>query len=195
MAQQLRDGTGGGFLSKVNNQNQLVVRAVSAAQQTQSAVRGEYYEAFTGLINLTDANETGVLSLAPTPAGLVIVIDVIYIDTFDSTGGTGSGKFRYYRNPTISGGVAITPVNNNFGDETAIPGVFLQGPTVSGGINFATANLGASGFLALEEEKIVVPSGFIFALTYTAPAGNLGMDYSANIGMYLLEETLFGKVK
>lgn len=195
MAEQIRDGTGDGFLTKVNNQNQLVVRSVTAAQQTQSAVRGEYYEAFTGLINLTDANETGVLSLAPTPAGLVVVIDVIFIDTFDSTGGSGSGKLRYYRNPTVSGGSTITPVNNNFGDETAIPGVFRSSPTVSGGTNFATANLGANGFLALEEEKIVVPAGFIFAITYTPPAGNLGMDYSANIGMYLLDETLFGKVK
>lgn len=195
MAEQIRDGTGDGFLTKVNNQNQLVVRSVTAAQQTQSAVRGEYYEAFTGLINLTDANETGVLSLAPTPAGLVVVIDVIFIDTFDSTGGSGSGKLRYYRNPTVSGGSTITPVNNNFGDETEIPGVFRSSPTVSGGTNFATANLGANGFLALEEEKIVVPAGFTFAITYTAPAGNLGMDYSANIGMYLLDETLFGKVK
>ena len=195
MTQQLRDGTGDGFLAKVNNQNQLVVRDVSVQQQTQSAIRGEYYEAHSGLINITDANEIGLISLAPTPAGLVVVIDVIYVDTFASTGGSGSGKFRYYRNPTISGGTTINPVNNNFGDETVLPGTFLKSPTISGGINFATANIASDNFLALQEEKIVVPPGFSFAITITPPAGNLGMDVSANIGMYTIDETLFGKVK
>ncbi len=109
----LRDGKGRGYLAAVNSNNQLIVRTTSVQQHTKSTVDGNYYEATTGVVTLTNAAETGIIYLKNLEQNYLIV-DKVFLDVWASTGGSGGGNLKYYKNPTITGGSAIVPANTNF---------------------------------------------------------------------------------
>jgi len=54
MVDMIKDGTGKGYLAKVNDDNQLITRATAVEQRLHSSVDGMYYEASTKEITITD---------------------------------------------------------------------------------------------------------------------------------------------
>ena len=117
MPDTIRDGQGRGYLAGVNSDNQLVTRSTSLEQRGKSAIDGNYYEGTTGLITITDANETPIIYIKndETDSNIFFVIDKVFIDVFTSTGGAGGDlTIKYYRNPTISGGSDATANCTNF---------------------------------------------------------------------------------
>jgi hypothetical protein len=185
----IQDGAGKGYKAKVNSENNLIIRNTSIEQHTNSAINGKYYEATTGLITLTDAVETGVLYLKNNES-TYMVIDKFFLDVWASANGVGGGKMRYYKNPTVTGGSALTPVNTNFSFPDVL-GLDLKGlTTMTGGTVWYVGYFAASSTMVVDEEKFCVPPGYGFGLSIEAPASNTSMVLSVNIAFYRFDINL-----
>ena len=184
---QIKDGTGKGFLAKVNKDNQLVTRAVSVEQRLKSALNDNYFEVTTGIINLANAVATPILYLKNDNVDKSIIIDRVFYDTFTSVSGVGSGKLLYVKNPTIAGGTDIVPNICNFGSNQTAEGTFKKSLTTMTGTTFWTASILEESSAALEEGRIVLPVGSSIGIIITAPTSNTDMDIAVNIGFYYFD--------
>jgi len=186
---QIRDGKGRGFSAGVNNDNQLMTRATSLEQRLESSIDGHYYEATTEEITLTDAVETPMIWIKndDTDTNNRIVIDRVFFDVWESTGGTGGGTLEYYKNSTITGGTDIVPVNSNFGNGDTMVGTFKKSMTTQvdgGGTHWWWAYVTPGTSNTIEEGRIVIPPGYSFGINYTAPSGNTSQKISINVAMF-----------
>jgi len=192
MPDVIRDGTGKGFLAAVNSNNQLVTRATAIEQRLVSAIDKNYYEATTGQITLTDAVETGIIYIE-NGEDLLIIIDRVFFDIWESTSGTGGGILKYYINPTVAGGSAIVPTNTYFDSSNTLSGTFSKSLSSISGTAWWTAYISAGTSSALEEGRIVIPKGRSFGISITAPASNTSMKVSIDIAMFLFDPLLLGQ--
>ena len=183
----LKDGTGKGYLAKINSDNQLITRATAVTQHTKSAVDGHYHEVHSGQITLVNATETGIIYLKNGDNNNII-IDKVFIDIWSSTGGSGGGTMKYYKNPTITGGTDIIPTNTNFSKNDDLTGTFKKSlTTVTGGTNWWTGYFDDATSIVIDEEKICIPNGYSFVITCAAPTGNTSMIIAINIALYVLD--------
>ena len=192
MPETIRDGKGRGYLAQVNSDNQLVTRAATNAQRLISTIDGQYYEATTGQITLTDAAEKPFIYIKnEITDGKVIVIDRVFWDIWTSTGGSGGdGILEYYRNPTITGGTDIVPHNTNFRNTGGAEGTFKKNLTTMTGTHWWYGYITDKTSVALEEGRIVIPSGSSFGITVEAPTGNTSMVVAINVAFYYLNTSL-----
>jgi len=192
MPETIRDGKGRGYLAAVNADNQIITRSTIIEQRLMSTLDLNYYEATTGQITLTDAVETGIIYLRnDITTNLNIIIDRVFWDTWSSTSGSGAdGTVKYYKNLTVTGGTDIVPTNTNFGSVSTAEGTFKKGLTTMTGTNWWTGYITDKTSLAIEEARIVVPSGTSFGISVAAPTGNTSMKISINIAFYYLDTTL-----
>ena len=165
----IRDGTGGGAIAKVNDENRLTVQAESFSNISISSIRRA--GAFSvgteeNVVSLTAAaGESGVLYFKNDSQ------DVVLIDSF-AVSQDVAGYWSLYRNPTagtlITGGTSITPCNLNFGSgrnlvSTAVYG--SSGATVTDGKVVLKGRVPAS-FISLDiKDAAVLNNGDSFALT------------------------------
>ena len=190
MPDMIKDGSGRGFLASVNSDQELVVRATAVEQRLAAALDENYYEVTTGQVTLTDANETGIVYIQ-NDGSQVIVIDRVFYDIWE-TDGSDSGILRYYINPTISGGTTVTPINTNFGSRNTIEAATSRSLTTMIGTVWWTAQILPPLSAALEEGRIVIPSGSSFGISVEAPTGNTSMAVSINVAVYNFDQSLIG---
>ena len=190
MAEQIKDGKGTGKLAHVNEDNQLVTRAISVEQRLKATIDGNYYEATTGKVTLTNATETGLIYLKNSHATKVMVIDRVFWDIWASTGGSGGGTLRYYKDVTVTGGTAITPNITLYGQPDAATGTFLKSVTTISGTEWWTGFIEASTSIALDEGRIILPANATHLISAAAPTGNTSMDISINVAFYYFNTDL-----
>ena len=194
MPNTIRDGKGRGYQAAVNSKNQLSTRATAVEQRLKSAIDGHYYETTSGVVTLTDTAETGIIYLKndTTIPNYVLVIDRVFYDTWTSTGGSGAdGTLRYYKNPTVTGGTDIVPTNTSFSAIAGASGTFKKSVTsIDTGTVWWSAYLTDKSSTALEEGRIVLQSGYSFAISVAAPTGNTSMKVAINVAFYYLDTTL-----
>ena len=196
MPNTIIDGSGGAYRAKVNSDLELVTRSTQVAQRLKSVVDSNYYEMHTasgGIINLSTATETPVAYLKNDDPDKILVIDRVFYDWFASTGGTGNGTWRFYRNPTVTGGSSLTPINTNFGSAETPTGTFTKSPATMSGTQWVQARFSASTSLAIVQEGIVLPQGGGLGISMTAPSGNTSMDVSINVAFYVLDQSLLSR--
>ena len=190
MPDTIRDGKGRGFVAGVNSKNRLLVRSTGIEQFVKSSYEGNYFEASTGKITLTDANEKGIIYLKnDSPEGHLLVIDRVFWDLWTSTGGAGNGTLKYYRNPTYTGGTVIVPNNTLFSMLSQAPVTCLKALTTLTGTDWWTARIAASESVCSDEGRMALPPGYAFGLSIAAPAGNTSMDVSVNVAFYIIDLT------
>ena len=192
MSDVIKDGTGQGFLAKINKDNQLVTRATAVEQRLKSASDGNYFEATTGKVTLANTTETGIIYLKNTnTSGLILVIDRVFWDFFTSTDGTGAdGTLIYYKNPTITGGTDIVPNNTNFSSTKSALGDFKKSLTAISGTAWWTAYITDKQSIALDEGRIVLGVNDTFGISISAPTGNTSMVVAVNVAFYYLDAEL-----
>ena len=192
MPDMIRDGRGRGYLAAVNSDQQLITRAVGVEQRLKSTIDQRYYEATTGQVTLLNANETGIIYIQNT-GDEIIVVDHVFYDIWETTGGSNSGILRYYINPTITGGTVITPVNTNFGSRKTLEATTYRSLTTIAGDVWWTAQILPPLSAALEEGRIVIPTSSTFGISIEAPTGNTSMAVSINVAMYNFDPALVGE--
>lgn len=184
MSTTIRDGKGRGYLAAVNQENRLVVTAQVIEERLAATLDELYFEATTGKVTLTDANETGIIYVMNDSSDYDLVIDRVFYDVWASSGGSGGGTLKYYKNPTITGGTSITPTNTNFGSRRDCDVTAKKSLTTISGTVWWTAYFSPSSSTALTEGRIVLKDGDSFAISVEAPTGNTSMDISINIAFY-----------
>jgi len=193
MPDTIRDGQGRGFLAGVNKDNQLVTRTTSLDQRGKSAIDGNYYEGTTGLITLTDANETAMLYVKndETDSNSFFMIDKIFVDVWASTGGAGGNlTIKYYRNPTVTGGSSADAYCTNFATSGTASFTLTKSLTTMTGDVWWIGQGTDSSAIAIDEGKFCVPPGYSFGVSITAPTSNSSMDVNINIAGYVLNTAL-----
>jgi hypothetical protein len=187
----IKDGVGKGFSAQVNKDHQLITRATALNQHTKSVVDGNYFEATTGLLELTTAAETGVIYVKNSE-DTTIIVDKVFFDVWPSTGGdTNGGTLRYYKNPDVTGGSSIIPTNTNFKYTVGEAGSDLKDlNTMTGGTVMWIMYFEPQNSLTINEEKIAIPPGYSIGISVAAPTGNSSMYINLNVAFYRLDEEL-----
>lgn len=186
----IKDGSGGSSFAKVDSANRLYTFSTIQDEFTLGVSEGEAFSISTGVINLTSANESGVLYFKNLEDRDVIVKE-LFIQTGISTGGSGDVIRTDYIAPTggtlISAASAGIKINLNAGslktiDMTVYKGV--EGSTVSG----ALASL--DSLLRLDNNFVqstgtILTKGSALAMTITPPTGNTSMNVSVTLTLFI----------
>ena len=191
MSDTIKDGKGRGYLAGVNSDNQLLTRATAIEQRLVSAIDGNYFEATTGVVTLTDAAELDILYIKYTGTK-ALIIDRVFYDTWASTAGVANtGILKYYHTITsVTGGTAATVTNTNFLTPNSLDATATKSTAFTGGSVWWTGLLTAGGSVALEEGRIVLLPNASFGISVQAPTSNSSMNVNINVGMYELNTDL-----
>ena len=145
----IKDGTGTGKTTKVDNNNQIHTFSVTRTDIQDSVFKGNAYNINTGAIGLTSSTESAVLYFknneAPVNGETAISIDAVAVG-IDSSGTTnGDAIITLIRNPTA--GTIVDSANNvdinqnrNFGSSKALDSLAYKGAegnTFTDGQDFA----------------------------------------------------------
>lgn len=181
MSDTLLDGHGRGYQARVNSDGMQVTRAVQVTQALYATLEQYYYEATTAQVTLTTANETGLIYILNTSNTNNMVVDRVFIDIWESTGGSGSGLWRYYANPTITGGTTVIPANTNLGSPYAAEVTCLKSLTTMTGTAWYTGQFLAPIGIVSDEGRLIIAPSKSFGITIQAAAGNTSMKVSINV--------------
>jgi hypothetical protein len=134
MADMIRDGKGGGYLARVDDENRLRVFGTTQSEDYAATKAGRSYNINTGIITLTDSVDTPVIYFKNTGTD-PFHITAIAVGLGPSTGGSGGiPKITVVRNPT-AGTIIDTPVavdiesNRNFGSPLTLNADIYKGAT------------------------------------------------------------------
>jgi len=189
MADQLLDGTGGGYLQRVGSDNRSQVRAVIEYEVIHRTENGDSFNWNTGLISVSSDS---ALIYIKNSSDKQMVITNIAMGIFDGLSYTDAPYLTVLRNPTagdlISDATAVDMASNrNAGSTLVTDGLVYKGKdggTVSGGENLGILLLGKTG-RSFFEIDLILTKGTSFALHLT---GNISSGsanvYAAFIGYY-----------
>lgn len=188
---QIKDGTGKGFVAAVNQQNEMLVKAIRATiEHTVSSRDGEAYHAHTATTANTLTISTGetikMLYLENTSGTLDLVIEKI-----NGSVDTAGVELLYTRNTTLGSVGAnnvFEPVNANFSsgkqaratchswDETGTAGI----TGISGGAVITTHILDPGPFFDPIDGFMVLKRGNNIVVTLVNGTGG---DIEAEVGI------------
>ena len=193
MAEQIKDGTGFGYLAKVDSTHRLETHAITETTIANAVHRGKAWNVGTGIISLTGNATASALMYVKNNGSLHLVIDLYVFITGASTGGSGNMKVEIMRNPT--GGTLISAPSGsidatsmNFGSSN-VPNATIsygaEAKTLTGEDDILRSQTTASNRLLL---GIIthLPGGASVGLRVTTPAGNSAMDIECIMEMYEL---------
>lgn len=187
---QLEDGSGKGYLARVDETNRVRTRTVSESEQNEQASLGLAYSIPSGFITLTNTAESAIFWLRNDESQDLLITRFL-ASVRKSTGATENhARVLIYYNPTgmTSGtSTSLTPVNLNFGSSNTLSntseigqqGAALTGATLFGGFVIPTESLTS------ESSSIVLPKGAAIGVTCVPPAGNTSLQVGVGISCHL----------
>lgn len=190
MAEQIKDGVGKGYLAQVDSDNRLRARTTTESEEIFANRKGNAYNLNTGIINMTDANETTIFYMKNNEENDFVVTAVV-VGAWNSANGDGFDMYStFVRNPTT--GDIITNANNvdinsnrNYGSSNTLSANVYKGAsgeTVVNGTDHILIRITeeSRNFITINE---IIPKGSSFAVNITPPTSNDGMNvYVAVIG-------------
>lgn len=188
MGFEINDGTGQGWIAKVDSTNRLKTRSISENGRVEGSANGETFIIGSPFLTQGGTAENGLLYFKFDEDM------AFYATTFSSqarftTGGTTSNYLiQAYRDisPSALTGtwVDTTPLNLNFGSSNALAGTFKWG-SPTGATGFSGNPIIQLGFpintFNQIESALVFPKGSSILLTVTPPSGNTSMPVNFNI--------------
>lgn len=177
---QISDGSGGGYSAKVDQNNRLHTEAVNRTALTEAVFQGEAFNFNTGAITLTTANESAVGYFKYDGDDPFVITEILAI-IGATTGGSGDGTLRIYRNPTggtiVSGAVDIEiAANRDFSSSVVVSGDTYKGAegnTLTGGTTFAETTRSSFGtVISLDAAEIILKKGNSLGVSWEPPTGN-----------------------
>ena len=195
MPEQIKDGTGKGYLAKVNPNQRLYTQTINQVLSAASNDNGDAYNVNTGLITLTNAVDTPVIYIKNNEDE-DIHVDAIAVGLSPSVSGTSLEmvQFTVIRNPTlgniVSSGVAVDiNSNRNYSSTKTLTADTFKGATgntmTDGNDHILVfANDGARSFIALEE---LIPKGSSFGIKIKPQTGNTSMIVYVAVILYLTD--------
>jgi len=193
----IKDGTGSGYIAKVDNRNRLHTRAVSTDEAFFSLEDGRAFNINTGVIDLSNAVDTPCIYLKNDETQTLVITSVA-IGVAASTGGSATipVEATFIRNPTTGTIITSTPTdvdinsNRNFGSSGTLTADVYKGATgdtMTDGENhiFVYLSHSARAFITIHE---AVPKGKTFGVKIKAPASNTSLKVYVALICHLIEE-------
>jgi len=174
------DGTGKGNKAKIDSNNRLYTNAVTREEVELSIFLGNGYNINTGLVDITNAGvDNGIWYLKNNGSDDVVIHEILII-LGTSTGGTGDGTLKVFRNPTagtlISGALAVEAnVNRNFASSNALDVTTYKGATaatVTDGATFGSTNRSGTAVINFTSTPLLLKNGNSIGITWAAASGN-----------------------
>lgn len=183
MTEMIRDGTGNGYLQKVNGNNRAFVNAFSTQENLAATAKGNSFNINTGEITLTDAADTPVIYLKNNESSDLHIISIA-VGLGTSTGGSSTEPVRVtvVKNPTagtiVDNATAVDiSSNRNFGSAKTITADIYKGATgntMTDGtdhILFFQPDFGRL-FAGIDE---IIPRGKSIGIKIQAPTSNTSL--------------------
>ena len=178
--EQIQDGTGKGNLAKVDNDNRLYTNNVNREEVELAIYLGNGYNINTGLVDITNASTENAICYIENIGSEDIIINEILIILGASTGGSGDGTLKVYRNPTtgtiISNAINVeSNVNRNFGSSNLLNVKAYKGATgntLSGGSVFGSTTRSTASVIDFTSTPLLLKTGNSIGLTWSAAVGN-----------------------
>lgn len=163
----IKDGTGTGKTTKVDDNNQMHVYAVSSSEVQDAVDKGNAYNINTGTIALTSSSDSAVLYFknneAPSNGESAINIDAIAIGINNDGTNSEMAEITVVKNPTagtiVSGAAAVAMnQNRNFGSSATLSESNIykgaEGNTFTDGNDIALffQSAGARGYYSVDFE-------------------------------------------
>lgn len=176
----LTDGSGSGYQAKIDSLNRLHTDSKSTNILEASALNGDAYNFNTGAMTLTTAGESAVGYFEYLDDQPFVIEELLFI-LGASTGGSGDGTAKIYRNPTggtiVTGAVPIEIAANRDFSSSKQPVANMykgaEGNTITGGSLFASTTRSAFGtVITFDGGPMVLRKGNTLAVSWTPPAGN-----------------------
>lgn len=186
MPEQLRDGTGSGYLAEVDESNRLLTRSIEKSEDKEATENGDSFNINSGLITLTTDGESGILYVTNNDTTKIHVTGIVAI-LGPSTGGDSSDttRVRIYKNPTAFSSSTVVDINSNrnFASSKTLTGDFYkgaEGATITDGTTHIESliNPGSRVFFAIDE---FLDKGNTIAVSYEPNDSNTSMKCMAAI--------------
>jgi len=176
----LDDGTGSGFKAKVDSDKRLHTNTVSRNEVEQSIFLGNGYNINTGLVNITNAGVDNAVWYLKNDGADDVVIQEILIILGTTTGGTGDGTLKVFRNPTagtiVSGALPVEAnVNRNFSSSNQLDVTTYKGATAAtftDGTTFGSTNRSGSAVINFTSTPFLLKKGNSVGITWAAATSN-----------------------
>jgi hypothetical protein len=194
MSTAIKDGAGTGNLSKVDQTHRLHTRSVSQDAFLEAVINGKGYVISSGLVTLTDSNESAILYFRSNEDDILLLrryiitigpstdgIDdyAIFRDYSSNVTGTvgianGSGNPAVIINPNMASSKTLITTNSEIGQ---------QGASITGGLYPVTIYLPTkrTNFIEL---YVAIPRGSAMAFSIQPPPGNTSMVASVSLNTY-----------
>ena len=183
----IQDGTGQGYLARVDNQKRLRVKAVGRTEYDSQAIAGEAFNINTELLSVGVNTESPLLVLTNN-GSRDVVLQGWFIGTDLGTVGANLGLMRTYLNVTgFSGGSAVPIVNRKSGDAFSFSINALSSPTWTPSgtpVLYQTQNLGQRVF---GNVFLILPAGQSCAVTAEFSTATTPYDIYTGFTGYLAD--------
>ena len=191
MSEQIKDGTGTGYLAKVDNTNRLRGRNVSENFLTEAVRDAEGFAITPGLLTLTSANQSAILYFKNNEQNDFVLTRAI-CTPFRTTGGTEdfvTFQCRYGATGMSSGsGTDASFINLKFGDSNTVTfdsEVGQEGASLSGSTSVGFTFAVPFGQTFFADVFIRIPPGQSFAILITPPPSNTSCVVVGAVNGYL----------
>lgn len=176
----INDGTGKGNQVKVDADNRLYSNAVTREEVELSIFKGNGYNINTGLVNITNAGVDNAIWYLKNNDSEDLIIHEILIILGTTTGGTGDGTLKVFRNPTggtiVSNAVAVEAnVNRNFSSSNILDVDTFKGATadtLTGGTTLGSTNRSGASVVNFTSTPFLLKTGNSVGITWAASSGN-----------------------
>ena len=195
MSGMIKDGTGKGFLAKVNADNKLFVLASTHTEEHTASITG----ANAYFANSTDTADT--LTFADATAGPILYLknddpdaDIV-VEKIVCSADAAGGVLKFMRNMTlgtIGANNVHTPVNSNFGSSNTVTATSYNwdesGTTGMDGLTNGTAwksfIMGAGTTFFPVDGTISIPKGSSVTINFANNTGS-AIEFECGIRFYL----------
>ena len=194
MGFNIEDGTGQGYLAKVDSLNRIRTFSITEPDVDAASELGNSYNFNTGIINLTSANKSAVFYIKNNGDNPLVFPTLFYL-LGNSTGGTGDVLITVLRNPSagtiISGAtdMEMNGVNRNFGSSKGLTVDAYkgqEGSTFTDGEKVVESIFNQSPTrAAISVGAIVLPKGSSIGIDITPAAGNTSLDVEFAAAAYV----------
>lgn len=188
----LKDGTGRGYQVKIDSDNRMHTSAVTRQEVERSIYEGDGYNLNTGLVNITDANSDNAVWYLKNNDDEDIIVHEILIILGTTTGGTGDGTLKVFRNPTggtiISNALPVEAlVNRNFSSSNIIEVETYKGATghtLTGGVTLGSTNRAGSAVVNFTSTPFLLAKGNSIGITWAGATGNTAQSVRVAVTIF-----------
>ena len=203
MANEIKDGTGKGYVAQVDSDNRLHVNSVARSQSEQAALLSQAYNLSTGVVDLTSDTTSCIAYMKYTGVDPFVIKEILAIPT-DSTGGTGRAIISLEKNPTtgtiIDNAVVMPSIQNrDFSSSEVLEADLykgVEGDTITDGSVFgATSRSNFDVPITFDAANIILRKGNSISVCITPPSGNTSQMWIVVFVGFVETATVSGDLK